>query len=250
MKKLVCLSLAVALGITCYETDAMGRLKKTLAQGVATRAEAGQEVSEETVSKLPIEKQIDYYITLGNKACFTENWSEVLTTPGVTVPIVRLMSRVDRRLFAKADVLLADNFANSQQADDGSVSISLNIRRINYYQFGGANASFNDALAALDGLDLAHGQVRCPAQGGAHMFPIDNMERLVMMGALYAVAKGLGIPDTRQNARRATSDDMLIGEIGTNNLVAPWTNADGTPATNEQKLRAAKLYYKIAKTLE
>ena len=168
MKKLVCLSLAVALGITCYETDAMGRLKKTLAQGVATRAEAGQEVSEETVSKLPIEKQINYYIILGNKACFTGNWSEMLTTPGVTVPIARLMSRVHWRYRTKTDELLADNFANSQQADDESVSASFCSYRMKAYQFGGKTALLNQRLTALEEMDFVNGQVRCPSPRGPY----------------------------------------------------------------------------------
>ena len=69
------------------------------------------------------------------------------------------------------------------------------------------------------------------------------------MGALSAVARGHGIPSIDNNNEAATSDDMLIGQIETNNLVAPWRYPAGG-LTDAQKLRAAKLYYKIAKTLE
>ncbi len=269
MKKLVYLSLVMALGITSYETGAMGRLKKTLAQGVATRAAAGQDVpvdvekliNDPTVmSKLSVEEQVNNYIAAGNKY-FTGNWSEVFRTSGVTVPIARLMSRVNWNASDKTAALLRDAFAGGATVAAGASSpISWYFSNSLFmgYHTGFADdwqkpTSFkglDEILTYLETLNFAEGQINTvqrPQAGvpSITLIDINNNDRLSIMGALYAVSKGLGIPNQYGNAQAATSDAELIGPIG-GVRVSPWNSQP----TDEQKLRAAKLYLKIAKTLK
>lgn len=77
---------------------------------------------------------------------------------------------------------------------------------------------------------------------------INNVHRLYLMGAMYAVMNKLGIPQTNPYAEAASSGNPLITTIDNMARVAPWDYGGGV--TDNQRRSAALNLLKIAQTLK
>ncbi|MCR5224856.1 MAG: hypothetical protein K6C34_02120 [Alphaproteobacteria bacterium] len=80
--------------------------------------------------------------------------------------------------------------------------------------------------------------------------PIDNVHRLYLMGAMYAVMNQLGIPKTNDDAAAADKLNPLFNSINVNSRVAPLGPEAYDSGIDELRRTAARILLRIAQTLQ